>query len=263
MTIAETTHFGASEAPFRSLPMTSIEDAGGWSAPGGSSYRPALASRHGGLHMSQFPRRGGSALFVAAALLTTAIPALAQSTAVTQDGSALLRIAQADMPDDPIPPLPVQKKPVVKPAVKPAATAPKPATATAPKPAATAAVKQPGAATALKPAKPLAATAPKVAKATVAKVSPEAKRAISVAALTAQDSVPPHEHESIAVPPSECPGNPDAIGLSRIIKVDTTGGFYVGQTYHTKMPLLEPREVILTFDDGPLPARTDRVLAAL
>ncbi len=210
--------------------------------------------------MSQFPRRGGSALFVAAALLTTAIPAQAQSTTVAPDSAVLLRMAQADVPDDPIPPLPIQKKPVVKPAVKPAATAPKPATATAPKPAAAASVKQPVAATA---AKPLAATAPKVAKATVAKVSPEAKRAVSIAALTAQDSVPPHEHESIAVPPSECPGNPDAIGLSRIIKVDTTGGFYVGQTYHTKMPLLEPKEVILTFDDGPLPARTDRVLAAL
>jgi peptidoglycan/xylan/chitin deacetylase (PgdA/CDA1 family) len=46
------------------------------------------------------------------------------------------------------------------------------------------------------------------------------------------------------------------------MKVDTDGGFYVGQTYHTRMPL-EPKEVVLTFDDGPMQGRTDRVLAAL
>jgi peptidoglycan-N-acetylglucosamine deacetylase len=145
---------------------------------------------------------------------------------------AASQIAQADAPaaDPLLPKAPVKKAPT-KPVVKPATAA------------------TPG--------------APKVAKSTVAKVPPAAKKAVSLAALTAQETVPPHQHESIPVPPSECPGNPDAIGLSRIIKVDTSGGFYVGQTYHTRMPLLEPKEVILTFDDGPLPARTDRVLAAL
>ncbi|WP_407050692.1 polysaccharide deacetylase family protein [Methyloraptor flagellatus] len=90
----------------------------------------------------------------------------------------------------------------------------------------------------------------------------EARRAIQIANLTAQATPPVHNHVSIPVK-TQCPGNPDAIGVSRVIKVDTTGGFYVGQTYLTRMPTLEPKEVILTFDDGPMAGRTDRVLAAL
>lgn len=160
------------------------------------------------------------------------------------DAPQMLRLAQT-APDpqvpDALPPIPAKKKPPVPP-VKPVAKVPA----------------TPGAVSA-NPAKPTA----KVANSAAAKVSPEAKRAISVAALTGQDVVPEHHHVAIDVPPTDCPGNPDAIGISRIIKVDTHGGFYAGQTYHTKMPLLGPREVILTFDDGPFPGRTDRVLAAL
>ncbi len=93
---------------------------------------------------------------------------------------------------------------------------------------------------------------------------PEASvaRAALIAKMTAQATPPAHHHVFETVKPTTCPGNPDAIGVSRVMKVDTAGGFYVGQTYHTRLPL-EPKEVVLTFDDGPMQGRTERVLAAL
>lgn len=62
---------------------------------------------------------------------------------------------------------------------------------------------------------------------------------------------------------SDCPGNPDAIGVSRTIEVDVEGGFFVGMQYKRKMPGLQPMEVILTYDDGPVPRNTERTLDAL
>jgi peptidoglycan/xylan/chitin deacetylase (PgdA/CDA1 family) len=59
-------------------------------------------------------------------------------------------------------------------------------------------------------------------------------------------------------------GDPGALGVSRTITVDTTGGPAFGsmQRYSGNLGL-EPGEVVLTFDDGPLPGRTDKVLDAL
>ncbi|MGF1651636.1 MAG: polysaccharide deacetylase family protein [Hyphomicrobiaceae bacterium] len=57
--------------------------------------------------------------------------------------------------------------------------------------------------------------------------------------------------------------NPNAIGVSRVIEIDTTGGPHFGQQqYKTEDPLRD-REVVLTFDDGPLRRHTQTVLAAL
>jgi peptidoglycan/xylan/chitin deacetylase (PgdA/CDA1 family) len=60
----------------------------------------------------------------------------------------------------------------------------------------------------------------------------------------------------------ECP-NPRALGTSRTIVVDPTehtrlGGFQ----YRETLPLAE-KEVVLTFDDGPLPPHTNRILEIL
>lgn len=62
---------------------------------------------------------------------------------------------------------------------------------------------------------------------------------------------------------ASCPGNPDALGVSRVIEVDTSKPFIVGMQYRTKMPDLKPMEVILTYDDGPVPGNTERTLDAL
>jgi peptidoglycan/xylan/chitin deacetylase (PgdA/CDA1 family) len=62
---------------------------------------------------------------------------------------------------------------------------------------------------------------------------------------------------------AECPGNPDALGTSRVISVDPTEHTRIGNMqYHESLPL-EDKEVVLTFDDGPLPPYTNRVLEVL
>jgi len=61
----------------------------------------------------------------------------------------------------------------------------------------------------------------------------------------------------------ECPGNPDALGTSRTIVVDPSEHPRLGaMQYHESLPL-EDHEVVITFDDGPLPPRSTRVLEIL
>lgn len=63
--------------------------------------------------------------------------------------------------------------------------------------------------------------------------------------------------------PVNCPGNPNALGVSRGVEVDTTGGPGFGAEHFKGMDFLRPGEVVLTFDDGPWPNNTPKVLAAL
>jgi peptidoglycan-N-acetylglucosamine deacetylase len=61
----------------------------------------------------------------------------------------------------------------------------------------------------------------------------------------------------------ECPGNPDAIGTGRLITVDPAALHQVGtEPYAHTLPLRD-HEVVLTFDDGPSPLTTEKVLDAL
>jgi len=57
--------------------------------------------------------------------------------------------------------------------------------------------------------------------------------------------------------------NPNAIGLSRTVEIDTTGGPGFGFEHFKMHDFLQPMEVVLTFDDGPWPRNTPAVLAAL
>jgi peptidoglycan/xylan/chitin deacetylase (PgdA/CDA1 family) len=61
----------------------------------------------------------------------------------------------------------------------------------------------------------------------------------------------------------ECPGNPNPLGVSRVVEIDTTGGPGFGFQHYKLYDFLNPKEVVLTFDDGPLPNRTTAILAAL
>ena len=54
----------------------------------------------------------------------------------------------------------------------------------------------------------------------------------------------------------------DALGVSRTIEIDATGGPWFG-TPHGEADFLAPGEVVLTFDDGPIPRTTRKILAAL
>jgi peptidoglycan/xylan/chitin deacetylase (PgdA/CDA1 family) len=57
--------------------------------------------------------------------------------------------------------------------------------------------------------------------------------------------------------------NPDALGVSRTVAIDTAGGPGFGSEQFKAYDFLEPGEVVLTFDDGPWPGNTPAVLAAL
>jgi peptidoglycan/xylan/chitin deacetylase (PgdA/CDA1 family) len=62
---------------------------------------------------------------------------------------------------------------------------------------------------------------------------------------------------------SDCNGKPDALGVSRVIAVDPLEHSRVGaMQYQETLPLAD-HEVVLSFDDGPSPRYTDRILATL
>jgi peptidoglycan-N-acetylglucosamine deacetylase len=62
---------------------------------------------------------------------------------------------------------------------------------------------------------------------------------------------------------ADCPGNPDAIGTSRVLMIDPRELPLIGTMQYTRTLPLEDKEVVLTFDDGPLPPYTNRVLDVL
>ena len=62
---------------------------------------------------------------------------------------------------------------------------------------------------------------------------------------------------------ADCPGHPDALGTSRVLAVDASATPQVGRKHFPVTLPLAPREVVLTFDDGPAPGPTERVLDAL
>ena len=62
---------------------------------------------------------------------------------------------------------------------------------------------------------------------------------------------------------AECPGNPNALGTSRTIVVDPVEHPKLGTMQYRETLPLEDHEVVLTFDDGPLPPRSTRVLEIL
>ena len=66
-----------------------------------------------------------------------------------------------------------------------------------------------------------------------------------------------------AAPMRVC-GNADAIGLSRVVEIDASKGqVYGGVTQAPTHDLLRPKEVVLTFDDGPYEGLTRRILDTL
>ena len=60
-----------------------------------------------------------------------------------------------------------------------------------------------------------------------------------------------------------CNGNPNALGVSRVIAVDPREHTRIGtMQYHETLPLAD-HEVVITFDDGPSPKYTNRILDTL
>ena len=57
--------------------------------------------------------------------------------------------------------------------------------------------------------------------------------------------------------------NPNALGVARVVEIDTTGGPGFGFEHFKAYDFLQDKEVVLTFDDGPWPGHTPAVLKAL
>ena len=60
-----------------------------------------------------------------------------------------------------------------------------------------------------------------------------------------------------------CQGKPNALGTGRVIAVDPAEHGRIGTMQYAETLPLRDHEVVLTFDDGPLPPRTNRVLDIL
>lgn len=60
-----------------------------------------------------------------------------------------------------------------------------------------------------------------------------------------------------------CPGNADALGTERVLTVDARTTPRVGRKHFPDTLPLHDKELVLTFDDGPWPTTTPRVLNAL
>jgi peptidoglycan/xylan/chitin deacetylase (PgdA/CDA1 family) len=64
-------------------------------------------------------------------------------------------------------------------------------------------------------------------------------------------------------PKVACNNTPDALGVSRVVQIDTTGGPGFGFEHFKQLDFLKDKEVVLTFDDGPWQVNTPSVLKTL
>jgi peptidoglycan-N-acetylglucosamine deacetylase len=62
---------------------------------------------------------------------------------------------------------------------------------------------------------------------------------------------------------ADCPGNPDALGTSRTIAVDPAEHPRIGAMNYAEMLPLADKELVLTFDDGPISPYTNKILDIL
>jgi len=62
---------------------------------------------------------------------------------------------------------------------------------------------------------------------------------------------------------ADCPGHPDALGTSRTLVVDPREHPRIGTMQYPETLPLEDHEVVLTFDDGPLPRNSNQILEIL
>jgi peptidoglycan/xylan/chitin deacetylase (PgdA/CDA1 family) len=97
---------------------------------------------------------------------------------------------------------------------------------------------------------------------TVADSAADTAMAAPVAMAQASPAPAPQPAPMPSAMPTSC-SNPNALGVSRVVEIDTTGGPGFGFEHFKAHDFLREGEVVLTFDDGPWPKNTPAVLAAL
>jgi peptidoglycan/xylan/chitin deacetylase (PgdA/CDA1 family) len=90
--------------------------------------------------------------------------------------------------------------------------------------------------------------------------TPAAAPAPAAATPAAAPAAAPAPTPAVAMPKCD---NPNALGIERVVQIDTTGGPGFGFQNFKAYDFLRDKEVVLSFDDGPWPGNTERVLKAL
>jgi peptidoglycan/xylan/chitin deacetylase (PgdA/CDA1 family) len=86
----------------------------------------------------------------------------------------------------------------------------------------------------------------------------------SQTAATKSVTAPQASPAPAATTPAKAPcANPNALGIGRVVEIDTTGGPGFGFEHFKQLDFLRDKEVVLTFDDGPWPVNTPSVLKTL
>jgi peptidoglycan/xylan/chitin deacetylase (PgdA/CDA1 family) len=80
---------------------------------------------------------------------------------------------------------------------------------------------------------------------------------------TAKPTAAPVENASTQPVQASCPGNPDALGTSRVLTVTPDEFSLIGTIQYKQTLPLQDHEVVLTFDDGPIPPYSNIILDTL
>ena len=91
----------------------------------------------------------------------------------------------------------------------------------------------------------------------------QAAAPVAVPAATSPSAFSSLGRTNPAAAPNVVCQNADALGVSRIVEIDTAGGPGFGFQHFKAYDFLHEHEVVLTFDDGPWPGNTQAVLKAL
>jgi len=93
--------------------------------------------------------------------------------------------------------------------------------------------------------------------------SPPAQSGAAQLAPQASAQTAAQSPEQAAASAEICPGHPDAIGTSRVLAIDPAQFPRVGQMQYPNSLPLNDKEVVLTFDDGPILPHTNQILDIL
>jgi peptidoglycan/xylan/chitin deacetylase (PgdA/CDA1 family) len=100
-----------------------------------------------------------------------------------------------------------------------------------------------------------------VPRPTLASPEPPAAEVAGAPPASPEKSPKPARSDTAANSRPTC-RNPEALGVSRVVEIDTTGGPGFGFEHFKQHDFLRDKEVVLTFDDGPWPT-TPAVVKAL